>query len=137
MRAATLDIYDQGFIEGTSDAANDDLSCPIPDSLEAVRQATEEFTRRNQRLLRRSRVPLGLLPLTAKVADLVSGGILGRVGDSVADLVAAALDQKRRLVVYDYSDLSGLIIRSRVSSLVEGIRREENAGPATSRDDGG
>jgi hypothetical protein len=81
-------------------------------------RATSILTRRNRRLLRGSSVPLSLLPLTAKVADLVSGGLLGRVGDSAVDILRSSLAQKRRVVIYDHSALPTLVMKSRLHSLV-------------------
>src|SRR5205809_956461 len=82
-------------------------------------KAAEILAKRNRRILRVSALPLNVLPFSAKVIDALTGGLLGRISESIADLLRGSLTQRRRLIVYDHSPLLPIAMKSRAREILQ------------------
>jgi len=87
-------------------------------------KAAKILAKRNRRILRVSALPLNVLPFSAKVIDALTGGLLGRISESIADLLRGSLTQRRRLIVYDHSPLLPIAMKSRAREILQQVNSD-------------
>jgi hypothetical protein len=110
-----------------SHSALDDNGIAIEDALEYVRKGSRLLVAQNPRLLKTKRVAVSLLPITSKIVDVTFGKLPGTLAGFFADALTAWLQEKRRVVIYQFNDLLEVTMTARVNELIKakGLRTRD------------
>jgi hypothetical protein len=87
-------------------------------ALECVRAGSRLLVAENPRLLKSRQVAISLLPVTSKLVDLVFGKLPGTLADFFTNALRTWLQDKRRIVIYQFSDLLEATMKARMNDLM-------------------
>jgi len=88
-------------------------------AVEYVSQGTRRLVAENPRLLKTKRVAIALLPVTSKLIDITFGKLPGTLAGFFADALSAWIQEKRRVVIYQFGDLLEVTMSARLNELIK------------------
>ena len=68
----------------------------------------------NPHLLKMRRAVISLLPISSKIIDTIFGKLPGGLAEIFTNLLSKWLDDNKRIVIYEFDDLSEMTMRSRL-----------------------
>jgi hypothetical protein len=101
-----------------SHSSFDQSEVNLKKALERVRAGSRLLVAKNPRLLKSRQVAISLLPVTSKLVDLVFGKLPGTLADYFTNALKTWLQDKRRIVIYQFSDLLEATMKARMNDLL-------------------
>jgi hypothetical protein len=102
----------------------EDVAVPVATALDQVLATAQSLVRNNPTLLAVRRGSVAVLGFTPKLIDSVFGKLPGAIAEVGAKLGSSYLDEKRRIVVYDFR---GIVFGNLLENLVRMIRADNAA----------
>lgn len=107
----------------------DETSLAAQEAIKAIEKASRGVLDLHPAVLQSKRAVASLLPVTAKLIDVVCGKLPGILGDFFAGALVRWLNENRRVVVYQFPDLLGMTIDARMKDLMR--KQGVEPGPTT------
>ena len=123
----TGDLF-AGYVQ--SEAGLDDNASQVPAVLDDILARGQALVSESPRLLSLRRSSIGLLSFTPKMVDALFGKLPGAIADLATKLAGSYLDDRRRIVVYDFQSI---IYQGALSNVARMIRTAEESSPKTKR----
>lgn len=117
----TSDLF-EGYVK--SEANLDEDAARVPSVISDLRNRGQALVRQNPRILSLQRASIGLLRFSPKLVDAVLGKLPGVLADIAAGLGTTYLEERRRVVVYDFRSI---VFHGALSNLGRMIRNAESA----------
>lgn len=83
-----------------------------------MRAGSRLLVAENPRLLKSKRVAITLLPVTSRLVDVVFGKLPGSIAGFFSDALRTWLQDKRRIVIYQFGDLLEVTMKARMNDLM-------------------
>lgn len=106
----------------------EDSSISIETSLPAVVSSARQVFLKNPEVLQLRKASLGVLEVTPKLVDAVFGKLPGALADLAAKLGISLLEERRRVVIYDFrSSVQDVLLSNLVRMIRAAEAKEKNA----------
>lgn len=108
----------------------DDASSSLPVALNGVLISAKKVVQKNPHLLAVRRTGVSVLSFTPKIIDAAFGKLPGALADMAAKLGITYLEDRRRIVVYDFRDILRGALWSNLVRMIKAANEKEPALPA-------
>ena len=105
-----------------AESALEEISYDIPSALNGVLQTAQSLVRINPHVLALRRSGIAVLTVTPKLIDAAFGKLPGALADFGAKLGITYLDERRRIVIYDFQKL---MFESTLRHVMDMLRRAD------------
>ena len=104
----------------------DDPDANLPMVLDNVARAGRDIVRRNPALLQLRKSGASLLSFTPKLIDAVFGKLPGAVADVASKVGLEFLENRRRLVIYDFKSSFQQLLFLNLARMIKGTEKAAN-----------
>src|SRR6266702_899276 len=103
----------------------DDASSSLPAALNGVLKSAKQVVKKNPHLLTVRRTGVSVLSFTPKLIDAAFGKLPGAIADVAAKLGLTYIEERRRIVVYDFRDIIRGALWSNLVRMIKAANEKE------------